>query len=521
MAFGLDFSQYSNAAKNLGLLPGGKKKTDTGSVDKASLFKPSAPNPNLFGSLSLSPGGTLKGGMTGSEARAEIARREAEAKNKPIVPSQAPKPSISPAASATSEVIATKGPTTPSGLTEGEALELGKTASPITQFAESKTKSSRDKLIDLLLERASKPFDIEGTFKTMREEAGIPGLESTRQKFVENITKVEGLLDKLEEDITSRLQGSLATESQRRRMLASEQKPLFEQLETAERGLRTTDSALTSKESLVTQLLGFRQDSRKEQLDSLKTAVELGDKDRASIISLAGEYPEAGISTEDSIETALQKAQPYITEERELKREKEFAEIDKIYGSIDSPQKKGLEIEKLQSEIEKNRATATAALIRASASGRGRPLPTERANFFATTSAIQSQLDQMESLINKGTGTGFLSGVTGAIGRFTGLGSADKTTFNTVAKNLQDEILRARSGAATGENEFDRMLEFLPDTFTQEGVNLSKIKELRGTLRRVVSLNAEILSQTGYNVPEIALGRPSQADLDDADFIEE
>lgn len=366
-----------------------------------------------------------------------------------------------------------------------EGLTTAKT--PITQAAEDRTKSARDKLIDILLQRAAEPFDFEGTFSRFREEAGIPGLEKTREQFVNQIADVERLLDELETDVEKRTAPFLVTESQRRRIEAKEREPLAKELGIAERGLRTTEAALTPREEFVKSRLGLVEASRKEQIDLLTALANLGDKQAEQELARLKFETETG------------------QEERKiglLEREQGRKELETAAGI--TGEEAQLKLEKIRSEISKNNAAAAASIARASQTGQGRPLPAQRADFFASSQTLLNMLNQLEGLLEKGISTGPVAGVSATVRRATGTETSNRITFNALSKNLADQILRVRSGAQTGEKELDRMLAFLPDVGHQEGVNRENIRQLRDTIKSVVQLNADILQQTGYNVPGVA-----------------
>ena len=377
--------------------------------------------------------------------------------------------------------------------------ESGKT--PVTLAVEDKTKSSRDKLLDILLAKAETPFDYKAAFKGAREEAGVPELETLKGKFVKQTTDVESLLDNLEKDIMERNKDFMVTDPQRRRQLAAEREPLSKQLSVAERGLRTTEAALEPRQKFAEGLLTSQQAGRKEQMDALIAAANMGDKEADRALQIAKANLEAGFKEQ---ELGFKEREVGLKEEAApFEIEKTLSEIRKNLASADSPEKKQLELDKLVSEINKNESATSLNYQKASRAGGGRPLPAQRADFFAASQSSLDSLNQLESLLAE-ISTGPVAGVSAWARRGTGTESSARIAFNSLAKNLADQILRVRSGAQTGEKELERMSDFLPDVGHQEGVNKENINQLRTIIKRVINLNADIMRQSGYNVPELA-----------------
>ena len=78
-----------------------------------------------------------------------------------------------------------------------------------------------------MLKSQPSPIDI---YKQYSEQLGLPQQQQQLAGIQRQVLDVEELLDKLESDINARISGKLVTEAQRRRYLATEAKPLREQL---------------------------------------------------------------------------------------------------------------------------------------------------------------------------------------------------------------------------------------------------------------------------------------------------
>jgi len=103
-------------------------------------------------------------------------------------------------------------------------------------------------------------------YKTFSEQLGISDQQSNLQGLTQQIADVETMLDKLEGDINADVQGKLVTEGQRRRILASEQKPLTEQLADLYRSQGVAQSGLEGSRQQLSDLIAMAgQDAEKAQ----------------------------------------------------------------------------------------------------------------------------------------------------------------------------------------------------------------------------------------------------------------
>ena len=102
--------------------------------------------------------------------------------------------------------------------------------------------------------------------KKLREEQGLPQLEKEVNLIDKQILDTEGLLDKLEADITARTKGFPVSESARRRMLAIEGKSIEDTLTDLVRARTRLAGGLETKEKIVAEILGLTQQERAEEL---------------------------------------------------------------------------------------------------------------------------------------------------------------------------------------------------------------------------------------------------------------
>ena len=96
------------------------------------------------------------------------------------------------------------------------------------------TDNYRDVLSGLMADREAKNAQLQSEYEksatNISNELGIPGLNTQLSGMRGEVSKVQDLLSRLEGDINTRTSGQLLSESQRRRLLASEETPLRTQL---------------------------------------------------------------------------------------------------------------------------------------------------------------------------------------------------------------------------------------------------------------------------------------------------
>jgi hypothetical protein len=116
---------------------------------------------------------------------------------------------------------------------------------------------------DIIAAQNKQLQDLMSSYTGMQEKAGIPGLQSTVQGYETQISNVQNLLNQLEGNINERTKGTMTTEAQRQRMLASEQTPLRNQLGVLGQALAPAEQALSTAQSTV-----------KDQLDVYLNAIQ-------------------------------------------------------------------------------------------------------------------------------------------------------------------------------------------------------------------------------------------------------
>lgn len=116
-------------------------------------------------------------------------------------------------------------------------------------------------------------------YTRLQNEAGLPELQQQRNVFTKQIYGVQNMLDRLDEDVTSRTQGTLTTEAQRRRMVGAEGETLNNQLGRLGTGLQPIADMYNQASQQVGNLLGLTQQQQQLELSPLQMRIEqLGDR---------------------------------------------------------------------------------------------------------------------------------------------------------------------------------------------------------------------------------------------------
>jgi hypothetical protein len=111
--------------------------------------------------------------------------------------------------------------------------------------------------------------------------------------------------------------------------------------------------------------------------------------------------------------------------------------------------------------------------------------------------------------------SGFAQNIGAAIGEFTGIkketpfiGSIanffgattpnkKQIAFRQTVKDLADRVLRARSGAQINEQEFRRMMSFLPNLKLSDEANAGRIAGFNASLKEIIGIKQGALAETG------------------------
>jgi len=117
-----------------------------------------------------------------------------------------------------------------------------------------------------------KPLEL---FDMMSESAGVPQLRKSQSSLQGTIYDIEDSLRRLEPDINARTQNSVVTESQRRGMLTSAQKPIMENYGWLNQSLGRISGALAETQKDVTQRVGYALEGFRMELEPYKEQLSL------------------------------------------------------------------------------------------------------------------------------------------------------------------------------------------------------------------------------------------------------
>lgn len=110
-------------------------------------------------------------------------------------------------------------------------------------------------------------------YSRLTEKAGIPALQEQLTGARTEVAKVRDLLDRLEEDISSRTQGYLVSEAQRRRSLSAEEAPLRTQLGRLLTGQEVAAGQVASAQAARGEEFQVATSQQERELESTKLRI--------------------------------------------------------------------------------------------------------------------------------------------------------------------------------------------------------------------------------------------------------
>lgn len=116
-------------------------------------------------------------------------------------------------------------------------------------------------------------------YTRLQQEAGIPELQKQRQVFNTQIYGVKNMLDRLDEDVTSRTAGTMTTDAQRRRMIGAEGADLNNQLGRLGTGLQPIADMYGQASEQVGNLLNLNVQQQERELSPVTMRINaLGER---------------------------------------------------------------------------------------------------------------------------------------------------------------------------------------------------------------------------------------------------
>lgn len=203
---------------------------------------------------------------------------------------------------------------------EFEALLGRQNAKQDGLFADYKTQlNGQEKLPDL--------------YTRLSNEAGIPEATAQLQTYKDQIYRTKDLLDRLDEDVTSRTQGTMTTESMRRRIIASEGEDLNNQLGRLGTGMAPTVDLLTGAQGMVGTMMPLYMQQEDRELQPLMLEISsISDRFAREMTGFTQNRENQLTALMDNITRGRQLAdrdwdlaQKLAAEEREFQRQKSLA----------------------------------------------------------------------------------------------------------------------------------------------------------------------------------------------------
>ena len=202
--------------------------------------------------------------------------------------------------------ILAKGATGATGGTPGDTKD-----EPVDENA-----GYKDLMLKAMTDYLAKTGDQKSLTEIRKEESeklGISGQQDIVGGLQRQILDVEGILDDLEGDVNESVEGKMVSEGQRRRILASEMKPLTEQMTDLVRAETRASTGLTGSRAELADIMGLEEAERagakekafgmlpyyKEVLE-YETKAEKAKRETQEAIDEAKAIKESGLEEKDT-----------------------------------------------------------------------------------------------------------------------------------------------------------------------------------------------------------------------------
>lgn len=170
-------------------------------------------------------------------------------------------------------------------------------------------------------------------YNRLTSEAGIPQLTQAADVFKTQIYSVKDLLDRLNEDVTTRTSGTFTNEAQRNRQIAAEGDPLRTSLARLGTGLEPIAEMLNSARGEVGNMLNLTVQQQGKEMQPIQMRIEaLGDRFAREITGFNNDKENMLTALMDKLQRERelsdrdwQLAQQLAAEEREFQRQKQLA----------------------------------------------------------------------------------------------------------------------------------------------------------------------------------------------------
>ena len=148
---------------------------------------------------------------------------------------------------------------------EADRQAFQKSSEEKSAAQQSQLKAEEEGLLSSFQTKSAGQKPLSQAYQEYSNTAGVSALTGQLGTLRNEVMKVSGLLDQLEGDITSRTEGKLVSEAQRRRMLAAEEEPLRTQMGRLATGQVAAGQQLdTALNQVGTQLSVLNTEQQKE-----------------------------------------------------------------------------------------------------------------------------------------------------------------------------------------------------------------------------------------------------------------
>lgn len=137
--------------------------------------------------------------------------------------------------------------------------------------------------------------------------------------------------------------------------------------------------------------------------------------------------------------------------------------------------------------------------------GFGKPLPAAAAEKLGGLEALKNNIASVKELYGWGTPAkkaGWVGPVAGRIGaieeKYTGTASDEQVRFYAYVRDMKDALLRARSGAQINEQEYKRLVAFLPDETSPSSTFEARLQRFDDELTNIITTKTKALSEGGF-----------------------
>jgi hypothetical protein len=133
--------------------------------------------------------------------------------------------------------------------------------------------------------------------------------------------------------------------------------------------------------------------------------------------------------------------------------------------------------------------------------GLGKPVPSDQMTKMADLDTLQKQIGDTEKLF-KPEYVGPVAGRYGSMKEKLVDIPEDQVQFYATVRDMKDSLLRARSGAQINEQEYKRLVSFLPDENLPSGNFVARTKRFKNLVNQVLSSKKSEISAGGYGSPQ-------------------